>query len=258
MPNAGVTTLTTITTAAQQRADMVNSLFLSAAEWTANINASYQELFDLLVQKYGNDYYCALDSNGDGYQFTTTTAEKYLLPDGASGTKMPDTTTIAPAFYKLLGVDLKVGSDWITLKPFAMIERNTFATTQSVRGTNSNLKYRLVSNIAGNTPKQYLWLRPQPLAGQVVQVWYIPRLALLTSGSDSVDAVSGWEEFIVVDAAIKALQKEESDCSLLMAQKAAIIARIEAAAENRDAGSPMVVGDARRMDGWGDESGEWP
>lgn len=269
MGNPGVTTLLAIRTAARQRADMVNSQFLTDTEFNSNVNASYQELFDLLVQKYGNDYYVALDSTKKPYQFTTDgTNEFFALPDGSSTYKMPDATTNAPAFYKGIGVDLQLSgaNDWVTLKPFPMIERNKFAVPnmQAVRGRRTNLGYRFSGNMQGNSPVQYLWLRPLPMSGQIIQVWYIPRLTALASDTDSVDAVSGWEEYIVVDAAIKALQKEESDCTLLMAQKQELIKRIEAAAENRDAGSPMRVGDARRSNGYGmygESSGfgeEWP
>ena len=40
-------------------------------------------------------------------------------------------------------------------------------------------------------------------------------------------------EYVITDAAIKMMQKEESDTSVLQLQKAALIRRIEAAAENR-------------------------
>jgi len=51
-----------IRTAAKQRADLVASQFVTDPEWNSNINASLQELFDMLVQKFGNDYYVALDT----------------------------------------------------------------------------------------------------------------------------------------------------------------------------------------------------
>lgn len=249
MANPGVTTLEAVRIAAQQRADMFNSDFLTSAEWNANINASYFELYGLIVQKYGNDYFVAIDAAGGFYQFTTNgTAEIYPLPDGSSTYLMPAGTT-APAFFKLLGVELQVNgaNDWMTLKPFEFIERNRFAVPnmQSALGRRTNLRYRLISN--------QLWLKPIPMAGQVVRLQYVPRMTILVNDDDTFDGVSGWEEYIIIDAAIKALQKEESDCSVLMAQKAAIIVRLQAEAENRDAGSPARVGDSRDANGWDDD-----
>ena len=50
------------------------------------------------------------------------------------------------------------------------------------------------------------------------------------------------------------MQKEESDCSVLMAQKAEMLEQIEAAAANRDIGEPECVSDSRtRNFAWSDD-----
>lgn len=69
------------------------------------------------------------------------------------------------------------------------------------------------------------------------------------------DGISGWEEYVVIGAAIKAMAKEESDVSVLMARKNAMLVRINDMAEARDAGEPMCVSDSRSNnlyggDGW--------
>lgn len=71
-----------------------------------------------------------------------------------------------------------------------------------------------------------------------------------------VEGVSGWEEFIIIDAALKSQNKQENDVSVLGAQRADIIARIEAMAEARDAGMAFhtsdVLGTSTYSDtGWG-------
>jgi len=77
-------------------------------------------------------------------------------------------------------------------------------------------------------------------------------LTQLTSDSDTADGISGWTEYIIVDCVIKCNQKEETDPSVAMAQKQALILRIEAAAENRDAANPATVADTQWSDLW------WP
>jgi len=234
----GVMTLLQLRTAAQQRADMVNSEFVSDSEWNSYINQSYYELYDLLVQKYGNDYYVA-----DPHTFTT---------DGVN-----DSYALPSDFYKLLGVDLQLGisqDSWVTLKPFNFAERNRYAVPnlQSFYGL-TNMRYRLRGMLK-------LWLTPFPAGGQNLRLWYVPRLTELSDDTSEADGVSGWTEYIICDAAMKALQKEESDVSVLMAEKQALIARIEAAAENRDPGSPQTVADtqtASDMDGWPGGGGGW-
>lgn len=249
MAQPGTMTLLQLRTASRQRSDMVNSQFVTDSEFNSYINQSYFELYDLLVQKYGNDYFVATPLS------FTTDGQAYLYP-------LPDGTlySAAPAFYKILGADLNLNTNandsFITIPPFMFAERNRYSVPnmQAFYGI-TNLRYRLQGN--------NLWLIPTPAAGQVVRLWYIPRLNELVNDADVADGVSGWTEYIIVDAAIKAMQKEESDVSVLMAQKQALVARIEAAAENRDAGNPQVVSDTQSQNwsgggdgyGWGNGSG---
>lgn len=233
-------TLAQLRTAAQQRADMVNSNFVSETEWNSYVNQSYFELYDLLVQKYGNDYYVA-----EPVQITTDgTSTRYALPNGTL-------YSAAAPFFKLLGLDIFTNGvdpdSAVSLKPFSFAERNRSGTPNSPQYYGiTNLRYR----IQGNN----LWLMPTPTGGQVLQLWYVPKMTTLTTDTDTVEGVSGWTEYIIIDAAIKAMQKEESDVSVLFAQKQAMIARIEAAAENRDAANPATIADTQGQgfdDGFG-------
>lgn len=209
----------------RERSDMVNNQFITDTELNSYINQSYFELYDLLVQKYGDDYYVQTP-----YVFTTTgTDEYYPLPAD---------------FYKLLGLDLCLNNSpdaRVTIKPFMFSERNRYAVPnfQTFYGV-TNLRYRLFGN--------QLWLTPIPTGNQIMRILYVPRMTTLSVDADTVDGISGWDEYIVIDAAIKCLAKEESDVSVFMAQKQAMIARIEAAAENRDAANPMTVSDSRQTD----------
>jgi len=57
------------------------------------------------------------------------------------------------------------------------------------------------------------------------------------------DDFNGWSEYVIIDAAIKCLIKEESDVQVLLMQKKQVLDRIEAMAANRDAGEPERVTD---------------
>lgn len=230
MPTFPQMTLAELRTQVRQRADMTASQFVTDGELNGWINSSVAELYDLLVTKFGNDYFV------EQYSFTTTGAvERYDLPGD---------------FYKLLGVDLQLtpggGDDgYITLRPFTFSERNRYATAnaQTWLGV-TNLRYRLSGS--------KIWFTPTPQNAQSIRLWYVPRVVPLVNDSDVADGVSGWLEYVVVDVAVKALQKEESDVSVFLAQKAALIQRIESAAENRDAGNPATVADVQFT------SGAWP
>jgi len=95
-----------------------------------------------------------------------------------------------------------------------------------------------------------LILVPAPSSGAVVRAWYTPAFTTLVNPDDELDGVNGLEEFVVVSAAIKCAQKEESDVSVLLAQKAALVARIEDTAKARDQAAPATIGDAGEISGW--------
>lgn len=187
----------------KQESDNVGQSFISDAEWTTNINASYQELYGLVTTAFGNDYFVQTPSTGATFT-TNGTAEHYALPAD---------------FFKLLAVDLQVSSPnyWVALKPFTMSERNSFGLLGTMI----------------------------PMAGQTVRILYVPRCATLVNNADPVDGVNGWEEYIVADVCIKALAKEESDVSVFMARKGALLERLQGEATNRDAGSPATVSDVQ-------------
>jgi fibronectin type 3 domain-containing protein len=235
-------TLGQIRLMAQQRADRVNSQFVTFTEWNTYINQSYFELYDLLITVY-EDYYVQPP-------FTYVTdgiTNQYTLPNGV----LTDAIThqVGRPFYKLMGVDLGLDANsnaWVTLKKFNFISRNRYVypqLTTTFLGV-FNLRYRLV----GNT----IYFIPTPSANQFIRMWYVPKLNQLLQDTDILDGISGWTEYVIVDAAIKALQKEESDVSVLAAQKMMLIKRIEESSMNRDAGQPDTISDTRSFsERWG-------
>jgi hypothetical protein len=73
---------------AKQKADMINSNFVTLPEWNSYLSNSYKELYDILIQKYGDDYYyqahCSFLTTGQ--LDPATQAQTFLLPDGFSVT----------------------------------------------------------------------------------------------------------------------------------------------------------------------------
>lgn len=234
---SGEMTLGQIRLLAQQRADRVNSNFVTTTEWNTYINQSYFELYDLLTTVY-EDYYVApaLMLTTDG------TTNLYPLPNGLNYSG-------AQPFYKLMGIDCGLDNSsnaWVTLKKFNFIARNRYVypnISSTFLGV-FNLQYRLLAN--------NIELIPTPSANQVLRVWYIPRMTQLLQDSDILDGVSGWTEYVVVDAAIKALTKQEADTTALMAEKAMLKQRIEESAMNRDVGQPDTISNTRS---WSERSG---
>ena len=210
----------------RQRADMEDNYFVSDLEVQTYINAGIAELHDILIQTYGQDYYITSSTFN-----TVANQDTYSI-----------STEVGTDFYKLRGVDAQInGADYFTLEPFNFNERNLYQNWGSWNLLNlTNVRYRMV----GGT----IIFSPTPKAVTSVRVWYIPTAQQFSSttpatSTTTFDDINGYAEYVVIDAAIKCLQKEESDVQALMIQKQAMRKRIEDAASNRDAGSPLSVSD---------------
>jgi hypothetical protein len=241
--------LSQIRLAAMQRADRVNSNFVTVPEWRNYINQAMFELYDLLITVY-EDLYVAppIQIVADGVTFL------YPLPNGSNtflNGLNPALTVTPPPFYKLLGVDLALNNAvnaFVTVNKFNFADRNRFVypnTASTIYGV-FNLQYRVMgSNI------QFI---PTPTSGQALRFWYIPRLTELLQETDTTSTgISGWIEYVIVRAAKYALDKEESDSSKLDQELLFLKGRIEESAANRDAGMPDTISDVNNgnwANGW--------
>lgn len=249
----GEMTLSQIRLASMQRADRVNSNFVTLPEYTTFINLALFELYDLLVTVY-EDYFV-----GVPVQFTSDgTTFIYNLPDGqttyTNGLNQ-NTTFKAPAYYKLTGADLALQNAtnaYVTINKFNFVDRNRFVypnTASTIYGV-FNLQYRLL----GNTPAgvQQIMFIPTPSAGQAIRLWYIPRMTQLLQDTDTtIQGISGWLDYVIIRTAKYVLDKEESDTTKLDAELLFLKARIEETAANRDAGIPDKISDTRANNGSG-------
>jgi len=218
---ARTVTLTQLINSVRLKADMVGADFCDDTEITEYINKSIAELYDLLLTTtYGDDYFVSSTN------ITLTGATTYSL------------TSNIPTFYKLKGVDIQDGGQWRTLRPFMFAERNR--QRNAAIDIIDQYRYRLVGN-------NLQFETNAPPASGTIKVWYVPAATLLTTGSDTFDGVNGWEEYVVLDAAIKCLVKEESDVSALVKFKEDQLQRIMAAAPNRNAAEPQRVTDVNAV-----------
>ena len=201
------TTLGTLKTAARQKANMENSTFISDSELTDYINQSYAELYDIMVSRF-EDYY----SKTEGFSILSGSTSHTLPAD----------------MYKMRALDYTLDSkNFVTVRKFNFEDRNKISrnVSRTLRGF-SDRAYRIMG--------QQMFIYPQDAAPGTYVMWYIPRYTPLALDADVLGDVMDFQEYITADAAIKMLAKEESDVSVLMAQKQALLARIEAMASNRD------------------------
>ena len=207
-------TLLQIRTRARERADMVNSSFITDSELNGYISASYAELYDILIQS--------------GLIYFTPTAQTIT---GVAGT---ENYALPSDYYGTVSVSRKSGNDYFPVVEYMITEREQYENS----GNNNSVAY----SVQGAN----LSLLPTPSGGTYRHI-YIPAPVDLTASVDgtTIDGVSGWEEYIVVDAARKMLQKEESSTTGVERDLMRLKERIEEMAQNRAWSTPRRVTDVQ-------------
>ena len=266
---------------ARQRADMENSQFISDDEWRRMINRSYAELYDLVVTSANSeDYFLKSDTisllNGtasydlpaDFYKMrgvdinsggTSTPLRRYNFSQRnvgslyaiasdmryhVQGSKIffnptPSTTDTVTLWYipspkKFLEYTVTA----ITRGTSTMwtIGAHSFAVDDLLDGVNFlvaanynvNQKVTAVGTNTVTTDLNSAGLADPTFFGEI---------------ESRYDFYSGWDEYVIVSAAISALIKEEADVSALFAIKQQLADRIIAVSEMRDLGEPTTVTD---------------
>lgn len=103
-------------------------------------------------------------------------------------------------------------------------------------------------------------LRPTPAGDYDVTLYYAMAPQRLTTGSDTFDGVAGFEEWVILNAAIKVRRKNRQDATDLMSDAAEVWSWIESTGHDRDVGQPIQVADLQDPydGGWNTGLGPWP
>ena len=237
---------------ARLASDMLKSNFLTNDEWNININQSIMELYDILVAKFGEDYFLA-----PLQVFQTQGQQFYPLPDGTNYLNtngIPDPNgKPALACYKVYGLDLNSyganlsnATGWVSMSRFNISDRNKYnlllgAASNNVAGQYCQFQYREMGTSIEILPIN---------SGQYLRLWYVPLNPQLLQDTDMLPfSYSGWHEYVVVDAAAKALEKQQlfDQATAKLNRKAALLERIETTAANRDVGQPNTATNSRSM-----------
>jgi hypothetical protein len=195
------------------------------------INSAVSNLWDMLVAARGDQYYA-------NYAFLQTVAgtSKYLWTDFTN----PDTAVgDASDFYRLVALQLQDGTTVVNVDEFQPLEEDLTAASQ-LRGGYTIHDVRFTLN-----PTR-LFFSPEPNAVWTLHMDYIPTAPTLASPSSSFDGINGWEEWVILTAAIRCKVKDEEDPGALVAERAIVDARIQRLAGHRDVYRPGRIQDAQR------------
>lgn len=240
----------------KQRADRVNSTFVTDEEWNFQIRQASYELYDLLIttyEKYSAGSLSSVIVNTNG------STQFYDLPNGINylgGTYTGVSGTPAKSFYKMIGIDLGVNTSnnaWVTISSFNFVDRNNYVypnSTSTIYGV-----YNMRAEVIGNQ----LMVIPTPAGNQQLRLWYAPILPGLLADTDlTVTGWNGFLQYVIARSAKYALDKEESDTTTLDAELNFLKTRIEQAAANRDEGGQTISNtrrDAIYGGGFGNDGG---
>jgi len=212
-------TVSELITLVRERSNTERSNFVTDAELIRYIDQAYTKLYDLIVSKFENYYL-------DEYLFTTDGLNQFF--------------NLPPTFYKMVGLDQYQntsgsGDNALTVRPFNFNERNRY--NNILFAVTAAAFYRYL--IQGSKIK----IIPQPSSGVTFKMWFVPAPPKITSANDVIDGIAGWEEVVVLTAAIQVMNKQELDSSALKREQQEAVERVITMATERDAALPERVTD---------------
>lgn len=211
----------------RERADMVNSEFVTSAEVRRYLEAAWQEFYSILVAS-GEDLFIrramltpnAGDMLGTENLDFISTEDGDLIAIGNAGSLR--TYVNLPTSFKALRMVRHVDG--------FQLRKATLGDYEGLQNTNrpgKPLYYRLELDPRNDYVR--LELLPTMDESYQLEVFYVPQVSLdeFLSTSDVGRIVRGWDEYLVLTAAGKCLSKEESDVGNLMKERELLIERIK-------------------------------
>jgi hypothetical protein len=225
----------------RERADMVDSQFVTSAEVQRFLEAAWQELYSIMVAS-GEDLFIRRA------RITGSAADPLVTEDGdLIVTENGDVIVVGgvipvgsyvnlPAQVKALRLVRHVDGHRLRKSTLHDLELVSYTTQVS-----KPLYYRV--EIDPRNDYLRLELLPMPDRSYEFDVFYVPALSLkefLTSSYVSIP-VRGWDEYLVLTATAKARDKEESEVGNLMKEREILVERIRADLVPFDKSEPDVV-----------------
>jgi hypothetical protein len=243
----------------RERADMVDSQFVTSAEVQRFLEASWQDLYSIMVASGEDLFIRRVRITGSAADPLVTENGDLIVTENGDvlivGGVVPVGSYVnLPAQIKALRLVRHV--DGVRLRKSTL---HDLEMLQDSRHSSRPLYYRLDMDPQNSYLR--LELYPQPDRSYEFDVFYVPALSLKEFISSSFVSipVRGWDEYVVLTASIKCKDKEESDINGVAKEREVLLERIRADLVPFDKSEPDQVvqmsatgnGDAEsRM--WGD------
>jgi hypothetical protein len=146
------------------------------------------------------------------HQYGSTPFNMKIASFALTGLTSTSFYTLSPDFYQMRRVELTEGNNHVELEPVGL---------HSMRAADGD-RDRL--NRFDRCPKYFLYSDVDTISGQVqkmlitprstvgtLQYYYVPEAPDLSLAGSVIPSFNGWDEWVVIDAAMKILEKEESE-----------------------------------------------
>lgn len=199
---ARLVTLATLEARILQRAHMPQAIsggVVSPAEMLDNVNEGIAEFHQIVVGLPGPPYY------RESATFQTSAAVNVYDIGPGQPINVSD-------FLAGQGFDVAFGQNIVnTARSFMNRERNRFKLNYSGWTYSQPVFYRFQGkpSTAGSAALDSVEFIPFPSGAFTVTMWYTPTPPVLAAPSDTFDGINGFEELVVLSAAIKLLLKQE-------------------------------------------------
>lgn len=225
----GLVTLAELKQRALLRADMANSSFISDSEAEEYVLGSMGELYDLIIE------------NG-GHEVFVRSGAVLSVPGTSTYSVVPfDPIQV----YKILDVTIPWDGKERRLRKASFHDR--FRHQGLGTGWTHWSQIRYVENGVDNSGNRRIQFFPTPQSVHNLTVYFLPVPDKLFGTNPEIlgsfQSFSGWTEYVVVDAAMKMLEKEESDTRNLQVRKALLTDRIRHQAQHMNHGDGDTVRD---------------
>jgi hypothetical protein len=206
------------------RADMVGSAFVSSTELTAITNVAFTEFYLKFVSQFED--LCVVSSPATVSLTSSTTLE-----------------SVPVDFLKMKGIKIR---DEYFLTPISNVMETEGFRRNGRRGKPTHYWLSGTHDASATSAPAKLMPLPLPDASYTLDCYYVPNLTLDSVESDSLlwgvlSLAYGCDEYVVLKGAMKLKDKEESDCSVIMAELKDLWASIEKFLTPMDESMPKMV-----------------
>lgn len=200
--------------------DTVNDPHITDAFVLSLVDKSYNKLYKQIALQYAGFF--------DTESTSTTLAvgiRTYALPSD---------------FLHLRGVDIVLGGNRVRLRRFAFGDRDRITSDPRFVPF---YRYDRASKYQYMVQGNNLRIEPVPDSTEGLVQTYVPRPTRITSSGTTFDVIAGFEDFIVYDASILVLQKQERDPSVMIQMRSDALATITDVCSSRETDEPIQVRD---------------